>query len=183
MEELKKAVFLEAVKEQFCTTDKREALELMREQLTDVWNLEKSAELTAKIGEAMNEAETADGVTMTQGQRLIWAVKEAFILGCLDMAEKMMTVNDMGYEAISASAEDTLTVDKLETMGWKQLQAVDALCLLLDSLEHEGRTATDGPAAAETFVDRLRVYMGAFHLLADTFEDMGNAMADGGDKS
>lgn len=66
--------------------------------------------------------------------------------------------------------------EKLEAMSWKQLQAVDALCVMLDALEHEGRTVTQGPGAAESFADRLRVYMGAFHLIADTFEDIGDSM-------
>lgn len=69
-----------------------------------------------------------------------------------------------------------MTGEKLEAMSWKQGQAVDALCLLLDALEHEGRTVTQGPGAAETFVGRLRVYMGALHLIADTFEDIGDTL-------
>lgn len=74
-----------------------------------------------------------------------------------------------------------MTGEELEAMGWKQLQAVDALCLLLDALEHEAQTVTQGPVAAESFVGRLRVYMGAFHLIADTFEDMGNTLTDKGE--
>jgi len=72
-----------------------------------------------------------------------------------------------------------MTGEELEAMSWKQGQAVDALCLLLDSLEHEGRTVTQGTAAAESFVQRLRVYMGAFHLIADTLEGMAKQMDEG----
>jgi len=60
--------------------------------------------------------------------------------------------------------------DKLEELAEKQAQAVDALCLLLDGLDSEGRQVTQGQAAAENFVGRLRVYMGALHLIADTIE-------------
>ncbi len=60
---------------------------------------------------------------------------------------------------------------KLEETAQKQLQATDALYLLLDGLDREGRTVTQGTAAAETFVERLRMYMGALHLIADVIED------------
>lgn len=60
--------------------------------------------------------------------------------------------------------------DKLEELAEKQAQAVDALCLLLDGLDSEGRQVTQGPAAAENFVGRLQVYMGALHLITDTLE-------------
>lgn len=67
---------------------------------------------------------------------------------------------------------------KLEELAWKQGQATDALCLLLDGLECEGRGITKGPAAAECFVERLRVYMGAFHLIEDTLEGIGKAVEE-----
>lgn len=47
----KVALTLEAVKEQFCTADKREALEQMADQLESVWDIDKAAELTVKIGD------------------------------------------------------------------------------------------------------------------------------------
>ncbi len=65
---------------------------------------------------------------------------------------------------------------KLEAMSWAQLQAVDALCLLLDGLEREGQEVTRGHGAAECFVARLREYMGAFHFLTDALEDNGNTL-------
>lgn len=68
--------------------------------------------------------------------------------------------------------------DKLEEMAGKQGQAVDALYLLLDGLEREGREVTQGPFAAENFVGRLRMYMGAFHLIADTLEATGEALGE-----
>ncbi len=66
--------------------------------------------------------------------------------------------------------------EKLEAMSGKQGQAVDALCLLLDGLDSEGRTVTVGPGMAENFVGRLRMYMGAFHLIVDTLEEAGEAL-------
>lgn len=69
-----------------------------------------------------------------------------------------------------------MTGAELEALSWKQGQAVDALCLLLDGLEREGKEVTKGPAAAECFANRLRVYMGAFHLITDTLEATGGAL-------
>ncbi len=66
--------------------------------------------------------------------------------------------------------------NKLEEIAWKQGQAVDTLYLLLDGLEREGKEVTQGPFAAENFVGRLRMYMGAFHLIADTLEAAGEAL-------
>ncbi len=71
-----------------------------------------------------------------------------------------------------------MTDAKLEETAQKQLQAVDTLCLLLDGLEREGRTVTQGPAAAETFVERLRMYMGALHLIADVIEDTAEQITE-----
>ncbi len=67
---------------------------------------------------------------------------------------------------------------KMEETAQKQLQATDALYLLLDGLEHEGQTVTKGPAAAETFVERLRIYMGALHLIADVIEDTAEQITE-----
>lgn len=97
----KVALTLEAVKEQFCTADKREALKQMADRLESVWDIDKAAELTVKIGEKMEKEIEAIGQTWTPGERIMWTIKEAFILGCLDMAVKMMIVNDMGYEALA----------------------------------------------------------------------------------
>lgn len=68
--------------------------------------------------------------------------------------------------------------DKLEELAETQAQAVDALYLLLDNLDSEGRQVTQGPAAAGNFVDRLRMYMGALHLITDTIEANGKALED-----
>lgn len=100
MENLKN-ITLKAVKEQFCTSDKQEALKMIREKLESVWNYECAAELTANIGKQTKETEAAEGVTMPAADRLIWAVKEAFILGSLDMAETMMRANDMGCQDLA----------------------------------------------------------------------------------
>lgn len=96
-----KSITLEAVKEQFCVSDKEEAMKMIRERLESVWDYERAAELTAKIGKQAEEAATAEGVTMPAVDRLIWAIKEAFILGSLDMAETMMSANDMGYQDLA----------------------------------------------------------------------------------
>lgn len=68
--------------------------------------------------------------------------------------------------------------EELEALSWKLGQTVDALCLLLDGLEREGMGVTQGPAAAENFAVRLRVYMGAFHLLTDTIEATANTLTE-----
>lgn len=99
------ALTLEAVKEQFCTVDKKEALIKIREGLDDEWDIEQAAELTVEIGKKMEADTAANGLTWAPAERLLWTVKEAFILGCLDMAAKMMIVNDMGYEALEEMAE------------------------------------------------------------------------------
>ncbi len=71
-----------------------------------------------------------------------------------------------------------MTGAKLEETAQRQLRATDALYLLLDGLDREGRTVTQGPAAAETFVERLRMYMGAFHFVADGLEATGKAIEE-----
>ncbi len=60
--------------------------------------------------------------------------------------------------------------DKLLFLSANQAQAVDNICLLLDGLEHEGNEITQGPVAAETFVGRMRMYLGAFHFIVDGLE-------------
>lgn len=97
----KAALTLEAVKEQFCTADKWEALKQMADRLESVWDIDKAVELTAEIGEKMEKELEAGGLTWAPGERIMWAIKEAFILGCLDMAVKMMIVNDMSYGALA----------------------------------------------------------------------------------
>ncbi len=67
---------------------------------------------------------------------------------------------------------------KLEETAQKQLQAVDTIYLLLDGLEQEGRAVTQGPAAAESFVERLRMYLGAFHFVTDGLEATGKAIEE-----
>lgn len=66
--------------------------------------------------------------------------------------------------------------DKLDELAGKQGQAADALYLLLDGLEREGQRVTEGPMAAEDFTERLRMYMSALHLIADTLEDTSKAV-------
>lgn len=102
-----KALTLEAVKEQFCVADKREALERMRQSLDDVWDIDKAAELLASIGEDMDKQLKEKGLTWARGERLMWAVREAFILGSLDMAAKFMMTADMAIEAL-AGEETTI---------------------------------------------------------------------------
>lgn len=101
-----KTVTLEAVKEQFCTQDKREALEKIRDRLDDIWDIEKAAQMTAEIGERMEEQIKQAGKTWTPAERILWTVREAFILGFLDMATNMMVVNDMGYKALAGEGDE-----------------------------------------------------------------------------
>ena len=96
-----KALTLEAVKEQFCITDKREALEKIGDSLASAWSIERAAELTAQIGEQMDKMCKDEGITFSPAQRIMWAVKEAYIRGCLSTAEKFMIAADMGYEALA----------------------------------------------------------------------------------
>ena len=85
------------VKEAFCVAEKEEALKSFRRQLDDVWDIDKAEELLCAIGEKMDAQIKAEGLTWTTWDRLLWVVKEAFVLGSLDMAERMMIVNDMSY--------------------------------------------------------------------------------------
>lgn len=66
--------------------------------------------------------------------------------------------------------------DKLLFLSANQAQAVDALLLLLDGLDHEGSAITQGKFAAENFTGRLRMYMGAFHFIVDGLEATGKAL-------
>ena len=68
--------------------------------------------------------------------------------------------------------------DKLLFLSANQAQAVDAFLLLLDGLDHEGSTITQGKFAAENFTGRLRMYMGAFHFIADGLEATGKALEE-----
>lgn len=101
-----KALTLEAVKEQFCVTDKKEALEKMRQVLDDAWDINEAAELTARIGEDMEKQLKEKGLTWTPGERFVWAVREAFILGSLDMAAKFMITADMAIEALTGEGAE-----------------------------------------------------------------------------
>lgn len=101
MEEIKKAVSLEAVKEQFCIQDKREALCKLRERLDEIMDPEEAAKLALEIGEEMDKAFSAEGITLDTANRIVWAVKEAYIWGCLSTAEKFMTAAEMGYSALA----------------------------------------------------------------------------------
>lgn len=101
-----KTLTLEAVKEQFCIADKRESLEKIRQHLEDAWDIEEAAKLMVCIGEDMEKQIKENGLTWTPVERILWAVREAFILGSLDTAEKFMAVADMGYEALAGEGAD-----------------------------------------------------------------------------
>lgn len=68
--------------------------------------------------------------------------------------------------------------DKLLFLSANQAQAVDAVLLLLDALDSEGQQITQGKFAAENFTGRLRMYMGAFHFIADGLEATGKALEE-----
>lgn len=97
----KAALTLEAVKEQFCTADKMECLKKMRQHLDDAWSIDEAAKLTVCICEDMEKQIKENGLTWAPGERILWAVREAFILGSLDTAEKFMVAADMSYEALA----------------------------------------------------------------------------------
>lgn len=97
----KKHLTLEAVKEQFCTEDKQAVLDDIREQLNDFWDMDNTMELMSTIGEEMEKQIEAEGLTWVPLERILWIVKEAFICGSMDMASKMLDVNDMGYENLA----------------------------------------------------------------------------------
>ncbi len=96
----------EAVKEQFCTEDKREALEGIRENLETVWDIDKTMDLAVKLGARMEKETAAAGVTWTPMERIAWVIKEAFILGSLDAVTNMMIANDLGYEALTGEVAE-----------------------------------------------------------------------------
>lgn len=101
-----KPLTLDAVKEQFCIADKMAALGEIKEQLENTWDIEKAADLLIKIGERMEKEVKAAGVTWDRLERMLWVVKEAFILGHLDMATNMMMANEMGYEALAGQQKE-----------------------------------------------------------------------------
>lgn len=107
MKETKKAVFLEAVKEQFCAEDKIATLEAIRERLDELMDIDEAAEMLQYIAEDMDKQIKAHGLDWSPMEKMLWVVKEAFIFGALDMAEKMMLVADIGYEALAGEREDT----------------------------------------------------------------------------
>lgn len=106
MEKLNITVTLDAVKEQFCITDKAEALDKIASRLEDVWDFDKAAELVLHIARDMEEKVKEAGASWGTADRIVWAVKEAFILGNLSMAETLMAVNDMGYNALSGKGAE-----------------------------------------------------------------------------
>ena len=65
---------------------------------------------------------------------------------------------------------------KPETMSRTQMQAVDAMYLLLDTLEDESSKATDGALQSYLLTRRLGQFMGAFCFIADTFETAADAL-------
>lgn len=101
-----RTVTLEAVREQFCVQDKREALCKLRERFDEIMNPEEAAKLALEIGEEMDKAFSAEGITMDTADRIIWGIKEAYICGCLSTAEKFMTAAEMGYSALAGEGAD-----------------------------------------------------------------------------
>lgn len=67
---------------------------------------------------------------------------------------------------------------KLLFLSANQAQAVDAVCLLLDALDSEGEQITQGKFAAENFMGRLRMYVGAFHFIVDGLDAAGKALEE-----
>lgn len=101
-----RTVTLEAVREQFCIQDKREAICKIREQLDKTLTPEEAAQLTLEIGKEAEKLFSAEWKTLDTADRIIWAVKEAYIWGCLSTAEKFMTVAEMGYSALAGEGAD-----------------------------------------------------------------------------
>lgn len=107
MDEIKKAVSLESVKEQFCTEDKTATLEAIRARIDDLMDIDTAAEMLQTIGEDMDKQIKAQGLDWSPFEKMLWAVKEAFIYGALDIAEKFMLASDMCYEALAGEGADT----------------------------------------------------------------------------
>ena len=101
-----RTVTLEAVKEQFCVQDKREALCKLRERLDEIMNPEEAEKLALEIGGEMDKAFSAEGITLDVADRIVWGVKEAYIWGCLSTAEKFMTTAEIGYSALAREGAD-----------------------------------------------------------------------------
>lgn len=90
-----KALTTEAIRELLCTNDKQKTLDKISESLEEAWDMEAAERLVVDIGEDMNKQLKANGLTWTPAERFLWAVKEAFILGSLDMIQKIMVTIDM----------------------------------------------------------------------------------------
>lgn len=99
-------VTLEAVKEQFVIEDKAEAMSKMKALLESTWDMEKTAELTVRIQKKAEDEGKAEWDGWNTIEKVLWVVKEAFILGGMDMAEKLMAVNDMGYNALTGEGAE-----------------------------------------------------------------------------
>lgn len=98
---MSRTVTLEDVAEQFCVQDKTKALHGIREQFDEMMDKDKATSMFIEIMEEMDKLASAEGETPSPLDRITWAVKEAYIYGCLNMAETFMTAADMGYECLA----------------------------------------------------------------------------------
>lgn len=99
-----KELAAEAMREMFCAKDKAKTLGKIRESLEEALDMEAAEQLVVDIGEDMDKQLKENGLTWTPGERILWAVREAFILGSLDMAQKTMVAIDMMMEAFEKDA-------------------------------------------------------------------------------
>ena len=98
-----KKLTLEAVKEQFCVDDRTEALTEIRKRLDETMTIDEATELMCAIGNDMEEQISKIGETWAPIGRILWAVKEAYILGSLNMAEQILAANEAAYKDLAGA--------------------------------------------------------------------------------
>lgn len=92
---------LEAVKKQFCTDTPLDDLKEIRKRLDETMTMDETAELMCVIGKDMEEQLSKEGETWAPIDRILWTVKEAYILGSLNMADIMMSANAAAYNDLA----------------------------------------------------------------------------------
>lgn len=96
-----KELTMETVKKQFCTDDMLNTLKEIRKQLDETMTMDETAELMCAIGADMEEQLSKEGETFAPIDRILWTVKEAFILGSLNMAKTMLDANAAAYNDLA----------------------------------------------------------------------------------
>lgn len=96
-----KKVTLDAVRKQFCANDPLDALKEIRKRLDETMTMDETAELMCAIGTDMEEQLSKEGESFSPIERILWTVKEAYILGSLRTAEIILAANAAAYNDLA----------------------------------------------------------------------------------